>query len=174
MRAPSRRLGSVGVSGSIVSDISGDSAKQPRGYAASVRWVIGAIVILSLIAFGTFSVLVPPKSGPGWALDDTSAIHRPLMSDRGVVLYTAANGHPLLVATVFDSSHCPPAVRSVSVGDARIDIVIARGLFPLACTADAAPHEFRIRLDQESLPLPITVVVHHDSEAWTSVIGPGG
>ncbi len=136
--------------------------------------MIGAVAVLALLAFGAYSVLVPPTSGPGWALDETQILSRPLLVERGVVLYSSDDGHPLLVVNVFDSSHCPPKVRAVAIREGRIEVVIGRGLFPLACTADAMPYEFLIRLDQETLPLPTTVVVHHDSEPWTTVIGEPG
>ena len=68
------------------------------------------VVVLGLLAFGVYSVLVPPTSGPGWSLDETQTqiLSRPLLVERGVVLYSSDDGHPLLVVNVFDSSHCPP------------------------------------------------------------------
>lgn len=139
-----------------------------------MRWTLGAIAVLALVGGAAYALLVPPTGGPGWALVEDDANHRPLLAERSVVLYATHDGRPLLVVTVFDSSRCPPKVRGVELGSGRIDITIARGLLPLTCTGDAVQYEFGIGLDRDQLELPHTIVVHHgEGEPWTTVLGEG-
>lgn len=122
-----------------------------------MRWMIGAIAGIAILAVLAYALLVPPTSGPGWALDDTTPVSMPVMLDEpAVLLYATQAGDPLLVIHVYGSSSCPPRVRGVSVQDDAVQVRIGRTLLDTlgACTADAASHWFSIRVDRAGLTGP--------------------
>jgi hypothetical protein len=129
--------------------------------------MVGAVVILGVLALGAYSVLVPPTSGAGWRLDPDARWVQPA-SPGGlvptVVIYTATESTVGLGITVYGSSSCPPRVRSVRVDGGTITIRASRDVswIMTGCTADAAPHPFGILVDRDRISLPITVVVHPD------------
>lgn len=141
-----------------------------------MRWMLGALAILAILGVAAYALLVPPTGGVGWRLDDSTPVHMPAVTtERGVTLYSSADGDPLLVVVVFDSSSCPPRVRAVDIGGDQVDIAVGRDpLWFGGCSADAAPHFFKVRVDSDRVSWPLTVVVHHnDLEPWVTVLDPG-
>lgn len=119
--------------------------------------MLGALAGSAILGVLAYSLLVPPTSGLGWALDDTTPVSMPVMLDEpAVLLYATEAGDPLLVIHVYGSSSCPPRVRGVGVEDDAVRVRIGRTLLDTlgACTADAASHWFAIRVDRTRLAGP--------------------
>jgi hypothetical protein len=128
--------------------------------------MVGAVVILGVLALGAYSVLVSPTSGSGWRLDP-DATWGGVMADGvepTVVIYAADESTLGFGITVYGSSSCPPRLRSVRIDDGLITVGTARDLSWIltGCTADAGAHPFGILVDRDRITLPVTVVVHPD------------
>jgi hypothetical protein len=132
-----------------------------------MRWMLGAVVVLAILGVVLYALFVPPTSGPGWRLDPDARWGRALVPDDlapTVVIYDATDAEIGFGITVYGSSSCPPRIRNVEVEDGVISVRASADIswFLTGCSADAAPHEFGIRVDRDLISLPATVIVQPD------------
>ena len=75
-------------------------------------------------------------------------------------------------AIAIGSGSCPPHLDDVQLVDDRIVVHASRG-FAMACSGDAVPYSFVLRVDHPELPdWPLHVEVRADGIVRESVIGP--
>jgi hypothetical protein len=75
-------------------------------------------------------------------------------------------------AVALGSGSCPPHLDDVELADDRIVVKSSPG-FAMACSADAVPYSFVLRVDRDQLPdWPLKIVVSSDAITRESVIGP--